>query len=284
MTKPATSSYQQHVQAVAAAFDRAADTYDALYGPNASMAWMRAEALAVMQRCFPPGGCLLEVGCGTGEDAVTLRRAGYRLVATDISPAMVQQAQAKAQAAGATDIEWHVLPAGRLAELVDRYGPAAFDGAFSNFGPLNGEPDLRPVASALARLLRPGAALVATVMSRWCAWEIGWGLLHLRPRQALRRLHAAAVGTANLAAPEGAVAVPTRFYTPAEFAAPFANAFAVQEVAALPLLLPPPNLAHLWQRTPRLMERLARVEGRLRSRRPFHSLGDHFLIVLRRRP
>ncbi|MCS6845659.1 MAG: class I SAM-dependent methyltransferase [Caldilineales bacterium] len=280
-----SSSYQQHVQTVATAFDRAAATYDAQYGSNASMAWMRAEALAAMQRCFPPGGRLLEIGCGTGQDALTLRQAGFGIVATDISPAMVQQAQAKAAAAGVADIRWHVLPAGRLGELLDAYGPAAFDGAYSNFGPLNGEPRLEPVAAALARLLRPAAALVATVMGRWCAWEIGWGLLHLRPRQALRRLHTAATGgAANLAAPEGALPVPTRFYTPGEFARPFAEAFAVQEVAALPLLLPPPNLAHLWQRFPSLMQRLARAEPRLRGRRPFHSLGDHFLIVLRRRP
>jgi hypothetical protein len=137
------------------------------------------------------------------------------------------------------------------------------------------------VAAVLARLLDPGAALVCSVMNRWCAWEIAWGLLHLRPREALRRLARAGVD-AGLAAPGGRLSVPTRYYSPRALARAFAPHFELHRVRALPVLLPPPYLAHLVARRPQALARLARLERRVRDRFPFHSLGDHTLLVLAR--
>ncbi|HSR33307.1 MAG TPA: methyltransferase domain-containing protein [Anaerolineae bacterium] len=271
-------------QQVAGAFDRAAGNYDDLYGGNRIMAWMRAESLAVLQAAFAtdaPGGRLLEVGCGTGEEALALSRAGHRIVATDISPAMIELARAKAEASGVGDVTWLVLPAGRLPELVGDYGPGSFDGAYASFGGLNCEPDLRPVAAALADLLRPGASLVCSIMNRLCAWEIFWGLLHLQPGQAFRRLSGDWVA-AGLVAPEGRLSVPTRYYRPGTFARAFAPHFRLRRVRALPVFLPPPYLDALVERHPALLDRLEPVERGLRDRFPFHSLGDHFLAVLQR--
>ena len=182
-----------YYQEVAQAFDRAAAEYDELYRANRIMDWMRGESLTALQAAFPPGSRLLEIGCGTGDEALALSRLGYRVVATDISAAMIEAAQAKASdmpPGQAVRVTWRTLPAGRLAELSEEFGTDAFDGAYSSFGSLNCEPDLGPVAASLANLLRPGARLVCSVMNRWCFWEIGWYMLHLRPRQALRRLPA----------------------------------------------------------------------------------------------
>jgi ubiquinone/menaquinone biosynthesis C-methylase UbiE len=278
---PARDTRSGHYDRVAGAFDAASQNYDTLYQANPVMAWLRDENLAVLQATFPPGARLLEIGCGTGDEAITLARAGYRIVATDISPSMIEAAAAKAQAAGAGGITWRALPAGRLAEMAGDYGRGAFDGAYASFGALNCEPDLAPVAAALARLLGPGAALVCSVMNRWCAWEIAWGLLHLRPRQALRRIGRDEVA-AGLAAPGGRLSVPTRYYSPRALARAFAPHFAVRRVRALPVVLPPPYLAHLVARRPGALARLARLDRRLRDRFPFRSLGDHTLMVLAR--
>ena len=48
---------------------------------------------------------------------------------------------------------------------------AAFDAAFSNFGPLNCVEDLPAVARQLHEVLRPGGVLVASVIGRVCPWE-----------------------------------------------------------------------------------------------------------------
>ncbi|MGD9048285.1 MAG: methyltransferase domain-containing protein [Anaerolineae bacterium] len=263
---------------VSQAFDRAAQNYDALYQANPVMAWMRSESLTALLTAFVPGSRLLEIGCGTGDEAIALSRAGYRIVATDISAGMIDAARTKAQTLDPGEVTWRVLAAGRLVELLGEYGPGSFDGAYASFGALNCEPELAPVFDALARLLRPGAALVCSVMNRWCAWEIGWELLHLHPRQAFRRLGKGWL-TAGLASPGGSQPVPVLYYTPRGLERAFAPQFRTQAVFGLPVFLPPPYLAHLLDRHPALFSRLQRFERFLRDRFPFHALGDHFLLV-----
>jgi ubiquinone/menaquinone biosynthesis C-methylase UbiE len=265
---------------VSNAFDQAAGTYDAAYKTNPVMAWMRQRSLAVLQATFAPGSRLLEIGCGTGDEALTLSRAGYQIVATDISTAMIEAAQIKAEET-TEDVAWLVLPAGQLGGLLSDYGPGFFDGAYASFGALNCEPDLATVADALDHLLAPNGAFVCSVMNRWCAWEIAWGLLHLQPRQALRRLGSGWI-QAGLATPAGRTRVPARYYSPRGFARPFAPQFRVRRVLGLPVLLPPPHLAHLLDREPAFFSRVERIEGRIHHRIPFRTLGDHFLIVLGR--
>jgi ubiquinone/menaquinone biosynthesis C-methylase UbiE len=46
----------------------------------------------------PPGGSILELGCGTGRLAVALARLGFSVEGLDIAPAMLQQAQSKVSA------------------------------------------------------------------------------------------------------------------------------------------------------------------------------------------
>lgn len=272
---------QTYYRQVAQAFDQAAQNYDELYRENRIMAWMRQESLVALQQAFPPGSHLLEIGCGTGEEALALARLGYTILATDISPAMIETCRLKSQAQGIQGIEWHVVPAGQADARLADYHPAAFDGAYASFGALNCEPSLEPVAATLARLLGPGAALVCSIMGRWCAWEIVWGLVHLRPRQAFRRLGQDWIG-AGLASPGGTLSVPVRYHTPGSFARAFEPYFRVRATLGLPVFLPPPYLDHLLERHPALVPRLIRLERGLRHRFPFYLLGDHFLLVLER--
>jgi len=271
-------SQDAYYTGVSHAFDQAARNYDDLYQANPVMAWMRNESLAALQATFAPGSHLLEIGSGTGDEAIALSRAGYRIVATDISPGMIEAARAKAQTGGSSPVIWRVLPAGQLADLLGDYGPASFDGAYASFGALNCEPELAPVFDALAHLLRPGAALVCSVMNRWCAWEIGWEMLHLHPRWAFRRLGKGLL-VAGLASAGGSLPVPVLYYTPRGLMRVLAPQFRMQAVIGLPVLLPPPYLAHLLDRHPAPFSRLKRIERFLHGRFPFHTLGDHFLLV-----
>jgi SAM-dependent methyltransferase len=275
---PSHELHNTHYAQVSHAFDQAAQSYDPLYQANPVMAWLRRESLEVLQATFPPASRLLEIGCGTGDEALALGRAGHKVVATDISAEMIETAQAKA-VPGTGDVTWRVLPAGQLADLVGDYGSGSFDGAYASFGGLNCEPDLAQTVSALVDLLRPGAQFVCSVMNRWCVWEIGWGLVHFHPGQAFRRLKQGWLD-AGLASPQGRLTVPTRYYSARGFARYFEPSFRVHQVRGLPVLLPPPYLGHLLERYPVAFSRLKGIECRLRDRYPFCSMGDHTLLVM----
>lgn len=268
----------------ARAFDAVAPHYDEVYGPqrNAVMTWMRQENLALLKATFPCGSYLLEIGCGTGEEAVALARSGRRVLATDVSPKMAALAQAKAQAVGVGDrVAVVAAPAAGIDALQP---PVPFDGAYASFGALNCEPRLERLAVALDRLIRPGGAFVCSVMGRYCPFEMAWFLLHGRPRTAFRRLQrgwqsAPVAGRENVE-----VAVVARYLTVRDFVQVFSPLLALERTLSLPLLLPPPYLDAVFRRYRGLFRRLEHLERQLRGRWPWRLWGDHIALVLRRRP
>jgi len=73
------------LHATRAAFDSVAADYDGPRGNNALIQDMRAEMWRWLDRAFVPGYRLLDLGCGTGLDAVRMAHRGHRVVATDWS-------------------------------------------------------------------------------------------------------------------------------------------------------------------------------------------------------
>jgi SAM-dependent methyltransferase len=271
---------QNRYDEIGAGFGRAAGRYDREVNANPAMRYMRRISLDALEAAFQPGQRVLEIGCGTGQEAVHLAQRGIHVLATDLSPEMVARtAQRAAQAGVQGRLQARTLAAGSLSELIEDWGRASFDGAYSSFGPLNGEPDLRAVSAPLAALIRPGGALVVSVMNRFYPLETVWYLLHGHPRRAVRRWTGQARAGVSPTLPD---LVPTWYYTPRALAQSFTPGFRRSSCRALPLLLPPPPLAHLWARAPGFLSRLIKCEERLAGHRLFCGLGDHFLMSLHR--
>jgi SAM-dependent methyltransferase len=268
--------------AIAEAFDVIASNYDATYGPGANqvMAWMRAENLSLLQATFYPGFQLLEIGCGTGDEAIALAQHGCRVTATDISPAMVNITREKAESAGLSDrISAISLPAARLQEL----GPAKpFDGAYASFGSLNCEPDLAGLADALASLLSPGAFFICSFMPRFSLFETIWFMAHGRPAEAFRRRkpgwQQANIGTQG----SGSVEVPVRYLSTGDLTERFSSSFELRQAISLGLVLPPPYLNELYRNYRRFWDRLVPLEHRLRGSWPWKQFGDHIVLKMQR--
>lgn len=271
------------LRATRAAFDSVAADYDGPRGNNALIQDMRAELWRWLEHLFAPGARLLDLGCGTGLDAVHLARRGFRVTATDLSPAMVARTRERARQQGVLDrIEALTLGAEeleRLERLERLEGRACYAGAYSDLGPLNCVPDLTAVSQQCARLLAPGGALVVTVIGRVCPWEI----LHYGLRGRFARL---AVRFARGAVPVGMNrrTIWTRYYLPREFYRAFAPEFVLEHQRALALFAPPPYRIHLRERHPRLCRALWALERRVAGWPGLRSMGDHFLMVMRKRP
>ena len=255
------------------AFDSVAVDYDGALGNNALIQKMRARVMAKIERTFPPGARLLDLGCGTGIDAAYLAARGYAITALDASPAMVARTRERLQHAGLTARAIN-LGIHDLAQLDGEF----FDGAYSNFGALNCLPELRSVSAALATKLKPGGILIASVIGRYCPWE--WIVYGMRGDGKRAR---ARLARGMVAVPLNSQTIWTRYYAPREFAREFAEEFESMDVSALALVAPPPYLIRMYEKFPRAVDFLFKLDAVLGDKPLFRNAGDHFLMALKKR-
>jgi 2-polyprenyl-3-methyl-5-hydroxy-6-metoxy-1,4-benzoquinol methylase len=257
------------------AFDSVAADYDGPSGNNALIQKLRAQTMAAVTRHAAAGSRLVDLGCGTGLDAEYLARRGYHVTATDWSPEMVRRTQQRAAAAGLGDrLEVRHLGIQEIGEL-----PAgAYDAAFSDLGPLNCVPDLDEAARGLAKVIRPGGRLIASVIGRTCPWELA--LFAARGNWARARLRFA---PGPVPVPLNGHTVWTRYFSPGEFEAVFRRAgFQRIEQRGLGLFVPPPYMDAFAARHASLIAALARLEQTMGGWPVLRGWGDHFLIVMRK--
>lgn len=262
-------------RAAALAFDAVAPAFDEKFGAWASVAAQRRAVRAVLLETLPPNGRIMELGGGCGEDAAFLAARGYDLLLTDPSPAMVSLARHRlAPIRGRAEI----AAAEEMDDFAARYfaaGGELFDGAFSNFAPLNCVLDLKPVARGLARLLKPGSPALLVLFGSSCPGEIVTELLRRRPGQALRRCKRGAV-TASLAGKEFEIV----YHRRAALQRAFQPWFVLEGRIGIGIAVPP-SAAEPWiSAHPRLLNAMERLD-RFFSR-PLAALGDHVLYRFRR--
>lgn len=256
------------------AFDSVAADYDGPRGNNELIQRMRTTLWDTVCKEVPTGSQLLDIGCGTGIDALEFASRGYQVVASDWSPAMVGRTRSRAAVAG---LESNVMAVHLGVQQLDQL-QEEFDGIYSNFGPLNCAPDLHAVAEQCARLLKPGGKLVFSVIGRICPWEMG----HYAMRGRFRR--ASVRGTRGPAAVGmNKHTIWTYYYLPREFYRAFGDLFSLESYRALSLFMPPPYLVDYYRRRRHWYERLGRLDDRLGALPLLRDMGDHFLITMRKR-
>ena len=257
------------LSAAAAAFDAIAGRFDERFTPWLSVAAQRRAVRAALAGAFPPGARVIEIGGGTGEDALWLAERGRQVLLTDASPSMVGLASVKL--VGRSDARAKVCGAEDLGSLAEE----AFDGAFSNFAGLNCVGDLEPFAHGLAKLLRPGAPALLVVFGRCCPGEWLVETLLGRPRNALRRL-ARGPQPARLGGREFTV----RYHRRSDLERAMAPWFRPAGRQGVGVFVPP-SAAEPWiSGHPRLLGALEAMDRTLSA--PLAALGDHVLYRFER--
>lgn len=255
-----------------APFDALAGDYDRSFTHSALGLTLRRAVWARLEFHFSACRRVLELGCGTGEDAVRLASLGVDVVALDSSAQMLRIAAAKARAAGCTHrIEFLHLAMEDIATL-----PAQrlFDGVFSNFGALNCACDLTAVANELARRLPPGAPLLWTPMGRHVPWEWLWYLVRGNPCKAFRRYALSNTRWRGLT---------LRYPTPAEIRNILRPHFEITRTSPLGFALPP-TFATAWlDRSPRILHSLSQWETFAQRCSWTANWADHYMVEAKRR-
>lgn len=248
----------------ARAFDDLAPGYDATFSDSALGRTLRSLVWSRLEDVFRPPQHILELGCGTGVDALALARRGVEVVAIDASQGMVQVARQKA--APGDRVAFHCLP---MESLAANFAGQTFDGVLSNFGAINCVRDLDTLVSDVAQRLRPGARLVWVVMGRHVPWEWAWFLLHGQWSKAWRRLTPGGVSWRGLN---------IHYPTPGELKVRLQPYFRIERIAPLGVALPPSYAGEWLARHPGLLKVLTALEHRSQRWSALAGLADHYIV------
>lgn len=247
-------------------FDRFAPSYDSDFSDQAIGKILRARVHERLLTLFSEGDHVLEIGCGTGEDALFLAEQRIRVTATDASEKMLSIAREKTEKLSNVRVEFLDI---RRPELVESH--AKFNGVFSNFGALNCIADRRSLAEWLSTHIGPGGKACFGIMSPYCAWEFIWHVLHLKPDIALRRLRGDRFGDLDIVYP-----------TVKQITEEFSPYFRRTRVMPLGLFLPTSALFDVVQKRPRLMQWLVHLEKRFQDVSQVALFADHYWIEFQR--
>lgn len=254
-------------------FDDLAVRYDTDFTNTAVGQSLRRVVWSRLASVFRPSQRVLELGCGTGEDAIRLATQGVSVVAVDASPAMIAVAQEKARRYACLDhVEFRCMP---MEDVGQAFCGQSFDGVFSNFGAVNCVRDLSSLAASLARLLPERGALVWVIMGRRVPWEWLWYLLRGDRNRAFRRYRRDGVEWRGLQ---------VRYPVPAEVARLLGPCFSVTRVSPLGVVLPPTYAAGWLNDSPRLLSALTHLEALVHESTVLASWSDHYILEARRLP
>ena len=239
------------------AFDAVAARYDAVWTDSSIGRAQRDQVWRCVDQLFYRGNSLLDIGCGTGEDAAHFASRGLAVHAIDPSPAMIRQA---ARRGGFT------AEVACAEELAEASGP--YDGAISNFGALNCVKDLADAAQRIGRMVKPGGRVAICVIGRFCLWETLHYGVRLQFGKALRRVLHRSVASS--------LGVTVRYRSVSELRAAFAKDFRCEQWTGIGLFVPP-SYVNLPGTCVRWLGALDRMFASLPLLR---GMADHRLLIL----
>ncbi len=256
-------------------FDKIADSFDREDYSNEILQWMRSEVYEIYSHYFKEGDTLLELNAGTGIDAIALASRGIKVFATDISGRMINNLRTKIRKENLDNfIKTDILP----FDDISRLNESNFDGAISNFGGLNCINNFYNLSKDLADKIKPGGRFVASVMNSFCPWEILYFLSKGKPSEAFRRFRNNGI-EANLSQHK----IKSFYFSPKEFASQYKEHFELERISSLGLFTPPPYLYGIYYKAKFLVKLFMKTDHLIKGIFPFNRIGDHFIIVLKRK-
>ena len=247
---------------VAAAFDAVAADYDRTWGTNPVGLMFRRVVQERLAASFAAGARVIDLGCGTGEDAVFLAARAVHVTGVDASPQMLARACARAEGLG---LHGSIRLLHGSIEALAGLRPG-WDGAFSNLGALNCA-DVGAVGRRLAELLRPGAPVVLAVMGP-----------HPLPALVRRAIRGRGARRTDGDVIVGGVPVAVRYFRREPLTDAFGPGFVWKRAFALGVCTPAPADRRWVEDHPLGFAGLAMVERLLRSVPGLRNLGDHLVL------
>jgi SAM-dependent methyltransferase len=215
---------------------------------------------------------ILEINCGTGEDALWLSSLGHTVIATDASAVMIEKAKAK-QAYNAGDNNAVDFLQCSFSELIDMFPNEKFDLIFSDFGGLNcvDENALTTLSHDLSILTNESSHIFFVIMARYCAWEIGYYTLKGQFKTAFRR-------TTKINFTIDKEQMPVYYYGPRTVKKIFNKKFEYVNKKPVGLFIPPSYLENYFQKHTKQLQRFNHWEENC-CPAALSAFADHYCIT-----
>lgn len=258
------------------AFDSASEEYDYTINRNYINSWIRKRSLDELFELVRPEDVLLEIGCGTGAEAVQISKRAARIIATDISEKMLELLRTKVHA---KKLERKITGVRVRASNISSVRSSIPDGrvriAYSFNGALNCEPDISQFPEQLSSLLEEQGYFVCSIRNTLCLSEIVSHSIVFQfdnPRKKQPTMVSV-----------GGMDVPSYYYPPHRFSQFFQPYFHVRKIIGLPAILPPAYLNEYYLKTGIFRRVLEKLELSLADYFPLNIFGDQTLFVFQKR-
>ena len=256
-------------------FDNHAKNYDATFTYSAIGKAQRNRVYHFLNKSIRNKSELniLEINCGTGEDAKYLTEKGHRVLATDVSSEMIKVAKEKHQN---PKLKFQVVDITKIT--LDTFSEK-FDLIFSNFGGLNclSKLELESFLKKSESLLNPNGKLALVLMPKNCLWERFYFSLKGDFKKARRRN----INKKLLANVEG-IEVPTWYYNPNDLESLISDKFKKTLLRPIGIKIPPSYLEPFFSNKKWFLKLLIWAE-KLYPYSIWAKYADHYLIIFEKK-
>ena len=257
-------------------FNRAFDSYSLTYDEhftNTAIGRLQRERVHIYLRpLLKRQDNVLELNCGTGEDASFMASSVLSVYATDQSEGMIIAAMKKSSN---DNIKFDVCSIENISSIG---AGKSFDLIFSNFGGINCVPpiDVKKCSRDLYQLSNKGGHIALVIMGKRCLWEMFYFLYKKRDKS-FRRLSAKGISTQI-----GNENFLTYYYSPSQIKKIFKEHFEIQYHRPIGLFIPPSYLNSFFENKAWLLKILYHIEKVLGRFSILSNYADHYLIVLKK--
>jgi len=214
---------------------------------------------------------VLEINCGTGEDALFLNKKGIAVFPTDISSKMIEETNIKLAKNG-FETNSSVVDLRKLnSKIIDK----KFDLIFSNFGGLNcvNEPEIKLFFENSSQLFKSKKNYLLVFMGKYCLIEKLYFLFKLKFSQMNRRSFKETIN-AKLKYDS----VETTFYSINQLKKSLPNDLKIVSNYPIGFFIPPSYLESFFMRRNLILNLLKKMESLIQNFSFLSNFSDHFIV------
>jgi ubiquinone/menaquinone biosynthesis C-methylase UbiE len=260
--------------------DAAFDTIAADYDTSFTHSWIGREQRRITRQLLEQFLStkkklkILDINCGTGEDALWLAGLEHDVIGIDISAEMIKEANRKQP--GSANPKF--LRCG-FTELKNYFHQDQFDLVLSNFAGLNcaSPGEITNVSSQINQILKPGGHFAVVVFGKNNLWETIYFLLKGKLTTAFRRWS----NKKTRARLSQAIYQDIYYYSVGKIKKCFLPLKLVEK-KPVGLFIPPSYLEQAIMKRPRFFQRLKKMESRSQSLSFLSPFADHVYLLFKK--